>query len=57
MFWVVVVLVSHPWLLLLGARSAQNFHGNNDFGARIFVNYTYVLVFVVSVDLLNPVVR
>jgi len=35
----------------------QNFRGNNEFGTRIFVNYTYVLVFVVSVDLRNPVVR
>ena len=40
-----------------GARSAQNFRGNNEFGARIFVSCTYVVVFVVSVDLHNPVVR
>jgi hypothetical protein len=42
---------------LLGGWSVQNFRGNREFGARIFLNYTDVFVFVVSVDLHNPVVR
>jgi hypothetical protein len=42
---------------LPGVRSVQNFRGNREFWARIFVNYTGVLVFVVSVDFCNPVVR